>query len=997
MNDVSMSQTPNNASSSAPPPKQVPSAQHTRTYQACIPCRRRKVRCDLGPVDDPHEPPCKRCKREGKDCFFSATRRKKRPTDAGEELDDGDISDYEARNGRKKIRASVEDGLRLRRSNSSQTEYGNSKDTLPTQPLTPGGSVGRYQPLRRPGSNTHVSHENDEEDQKVNNETAAMLQRSEIYSGHDALNLLYEAAGRNGDFNGLNSSPRHVRNGSNTVQTPGSQGSYASPQTNIYANNYPGQRRSVPEPVIDPAITNGTSLADEAAYESAVKAWTKFRFVRAGWFTAKEAIGYIDYFYTFLSPLTPIVVPDYRHPSKHASLLIEEPMLVVTLLTIASRYMKLPGPGSASRPYAIHEKLWAYLQGMIDRMIWGQEQFGGGLCGAGAQPASDVNPLTRRGLRTLGTIESLMLLTEWHPRALHFPPSDDDDELVTPDIVALAGLNEGSTTEAQDEPKAVGGQRINSWLEPCWRSDRMCWMLLGNAMSLAFEIGVFDEMRAGELAAENPNLSHQKVMTYIRRRDHLRDLILIYVTQTSGRVGLTSMLPRSAQESSFLNRSEEYQAKLRNVNRQRVESLTRDRARLSPIDRVSMTQDTVLFFWMEIAALMEAGNQQMFPNRKETRRLIKTGEYVGLLERFKPLLRHWMMDFKQCKPIPDHMRQILTIEYEYCRVYLNSLALQAVVERCTHSTPMQSHAQPVGGAGGLAPKSDGNAIPLSTLMKVYGDDRQYVQEVIDACRSVLRVVVDGLYPDEYLKHVPVRTAFRIISVAIILLKTFALGATEGEVAISLDLMSRAVEALRTCVVDDVHVANRFAELLDTLTNRIRSRFVRMAATGGTGVSRGASRSPMPAVAIPPMMPPPPHTHQGVAQWASSFQNPQPALGSPAPGNGTGTGTQTPNPALWGISTEIYDPNSNIHIMPPPTFDTNNNSFDTNAQASNQTQGFPGFGVGDGEGYMSDWLALPLDPLMNISSDAPVNQTTYGPDVGGYDLLDVLLNSYDGTT
>ncbi|KAF8542768.1 hypothetical protein BDD12DRAFT_632083, partial [Trichophaea hybrida] len=50
---------------------------HKRTYQACIPCRQRKVRCDLGSVEAPHDPPCVRCRRESKECFFSATRRKR--------------------------------------------------------------------------------------------------------------------------------------------------------------------------------------------------------------------------------------------------------------------------------------------------------------------------------------------------------------------------------------------------------------------------------------------------------------------------------------------------------------------------------------------------------------------------------------------------------------------------------------------------------------------------------------------------------------------------------------------------------------------------------------------------------------------------------------------------------------------------------------------------------------------------------------------------------
>jgi hypothetical protein len=32
----------------------------------------------------------------------------------------------------------------------------------------------------------------------------------------------------------------------------------------------------------------------EQGYKDAVKAWARFRFVRAGWFTPTEAIDYID-------------------------------------------------------------------------------------------------------------------------------------------------------------------------------------------------------------------------------------------------------------------------------------------------------------------------------------------------------------------------------------------------------------------------------------------------------------------------------------------------------------------------------------------------------------------------------------------------------------------------------------------------------------------------------------------------------------------------------
>jgi hypothetical protein len=42
-------------------------------YLACIPCRRDKLHCDLGSVDNPHDPPCARCRRESKECIFAST------------------------------------------------------------------------------------------------------------------------------------------------------------------------------------------------------------------------------------------------------------------------------------------------------------------------------------------------------------------------------------------------------------------------------------------------------------------------------------------------------------------------------------------------------------------------------------------------------------------------------------------------------------------------------------------------------------------------------------------------------------------------------------------------------------------------------------------------------------------------------------------------------------------------------------------------------------
>lgn len=272
------------------------SAQHKRVYQACIPCRRRKVRCDLGSVDNPHDPPCVRCRRESKECYFSATRRKRKTDDDIGDDEDGREDEYIIRNGRKRPHVEGSPAPLDRRFYSDV-------------PLTPGGSMGRPQPLRRPGPGEHTRSDSrssitasrgrsatdfpaDEPNTPLENYEARTVMRKEVYGPHDALDLLYKAATDKTHEGGVhahdNTSPRTLG-----LQTP----SLNLPQSTdgiLYAQHAATQRTSMDAP-IDPQLTKVDSRIEPVpAHADALKAWTRFRFVRAGWFTAQEAIDYID-------------------------------------------------------------------------------------------------------------------------------------------------------------------------------------------------------------------------------------------------------------------------------------------------------------------------------------------------------------------------------------------------------------------------------------------------------------------------------------------------------------------------------------------------------------------------------------------------------------------------------------------------------------------------------------------------------------------------------
>ncbi|KAK0646690.1 hypothetical protein B0T16DRAFT_414070 [Cercophora newfieldiana] len=983
------------SSTTGPDPTSTPTAgagnqqsQHKRVYQACIPCRRRKVRCDLGSVDDPHDPPCVRCRRECKECYFSATRRKrKNEDDPAEELDERDADDYILRNGRKQARTEGPLPSIDRRLFSDV-------------PLTPAGGPTRSHPLRRPGdpkgsidtrSSTTGEFGAGEPNTPLENFEARSVMRREVYGPHDALDLLYKAA----TDNSPHKHDDHTAASGSTSQSnaqrarPDAASRHPSSQNRDRDGYLPRQasrREGTMDPAIDPELIKRDTSADPG-YGEALKAWARFRFVRAGWFTAQEAIDYIEYYYDYLSPLTPISPPTFRSPASHLTLLTEEPILAVTLLTISSRYRKLPGTGAKCRAHAIHEQLWTYLRGMIERVVWGQEAFGGGFCGSGADEAQSSSTAPWRGLRrgslrTFGTIESLMILTEWHPRALHFPPSEAIDELLLPSYDQSPmddELNQRTTA-------GVGGRRIDSWLEPAWRSDRMCWMLLSTAMGLAYELGVFDDI--DELLATGAiTRPEYEEESYRLRAYRIKRLLLIYLSQLAGRLGWTNMVPENLRKSDPV------------VSRRRPHSVEGTTPATNPSSLSNgfnyipdlELDDQIIHCWAGISNAMHIGNERLFRSRKHTTDIIQSGRYITLLKDFQPMLRDWWKEFERFR-MPQYIRHILTIEYEYVRIYVNSLSLQAVVERCTNNAgggsaaggSVSGHSAPQ-----LSPQTQNyyGKLPLGQLGGFGVEDQEYVREVVSGSRNLLRTVVEGLLPGDFLKHAPVRTYFRIISGAMFLLKTFALGAPKADVEMSIGLMDRTVDALRNCVVDDVHLGIRFADMLETLTSRLRNRFIHAPANA---ISTTDGRSPAQN-----------HTTEmngraanghgqqptGMDVWMKLKESGEGPERSGTPANISAT--------PWDLTTGTFPYPSGSASMFGPSTPAATTGVDTSNNNAN--------GLADGIFDHSDWTApgnemwyLPTGPaFFSNVADASVSMTAEGVNVGGMDLLDFMTMDDQG--
>ena len=451
--------------------------------------------------------------RESKECYFSATRRKKGSEDGGRFVGEGDPQeDYNVRNVRRRTsygpNRAVAGSTPLQQSTNTP---GSASPALGSAQFSLNNRIAQQQdPSSIEGANSNGGSSPDDQ---VTNEAAAALFQSPVNQPKDALHLLLEASGRSEDLN----RQRLAAEASSLAFN-------AADNKDPVTSDTPNQN-AAPNPNIDPSLAEQYSAQDDMLSpqsKKVLKIWSRFRYVLAGWFSAKEALLYVDYFYEYLSPLTPIQVADIR--GVPLEVLSAEPMLVTTILTIASRYKRLSGPGGKTRSYMIHDRLGSALAAMISRMFWAQEPVRFGHKGSIQRPNSSVSLL-----RTMGSIESLLLLSEFHPRAMHFPPADDSDETLF--------LLEAESIEAKDgdldDPESERKTALTAWTEPSLRSGRMCWSLIGTAMYLAKEVGIFGGYGDGR--------QDQGSLAERRRADRIERLLFIYSTQTSGRLGIPNL------------------------------------------------------------------------------------------------------------------------------------------------------------------------------------------------------------------------------------------------------------------------------------------------------------------------------------------------------------------------------------------------------------------------------------------------------------------------
>lgn len=578
--------------------------------------------------------------------------------------------------------------------------------------------------LRTPSVHPDTSHNNGA--RSIDNDLTDTMMTAVVSNGNDALNLLFEAA-------------QHEERDVNSVR-----GTASADQAS------PCLIMSPTSPAMSARIDALPELSPEL-----LETWNAYRFVRMGWLSGEEVVWFLNMFFKNIANLSPILDQFYADQSNHYLLVTQEPMLTCIILTISSRYHTLPTIGGQSRGYLIHQRLWDHFQHLLMRLVLGQEK------------------ISKAKTRTLGTIEALLLLTEWHPRALYAPPPSDGWDS---DVLFTAKDRRDQGGKTVDSPSRTRWRE--DVIEPANRSDRLCWMVISCALSLGNELGLFDEAQAESYAAARVTQHEQRNR---HRKIWLSKLIYVYQEQLASRLGRRSMMSSSISHSVLYADSSDT-----------AESHSgRAWAPFVPA-------------WARLTKIVRSISDLLVPNAAATSQIIYSGRYISMIEHIQTLLSSWSKDHQNLLTCESLLADFLRLEYQSTRMHTFSLGLQAIVSRTV---------------------AELSSIPSqSTSFILTPTDFSHVQEVIDSALIVLETAIN-LYQRDVLRFCSIRTFLHVTVASIFLLKGLGLGVSPVKLRDSLAVLKKVIIALKNSNPDDLHLGGRYATLLEIHMARLQDHFV----------------------------------------------------------------------------------------------------------------------------------------------------------------------------
>lgn len=803
-----------------------------RNYKACLNCRIRKVKCDLGPVDNPHPPPCERCRRQQRECLFINTMRKNCQTIITDTVSINANVASVSQEIKSLNKLSDIDNVQV--SCKSSNEDGTAKlvkfpDKEPNN-LSPNDKIDKIKKHKdiskqnlENNINTHLTNREDVTDH--DNFSGGNKWRLELASMQTTLQFLADAAGTaakqntvenakdklNKDILLTEKSKRFVDNNQEPLSNNGklTRNLHKSATASLYNLNGPEKTFSF---LID-KLTRIRPRPDRVPSD--------FNYISpTGLLTKEEAVEFIGLYFSTMHPYFPNIPLQLHDPTE----LAQYPILFCAILTIATRYHTFNEIGynngrDSKRNIRVHEQLWDICQKLISQTIWAEAS-----------------------TRSIGTVLAFIIFTEWNPRQIHWKKADYANSTKE----ANTDKNKCIQANSKDNEESTGIGAIR-------RSDRMSWMLTGTAVRLAQDMGFLETSTKVFVAAHisdaltSMNMNQKSVLSesfsdVSFERQKYRTITSYEICKEEDQTNIGNELFYLEQILKDDPEKEEWIEILKAAQNERPGGLT-------DLEREFLNDEYILYYSRNNDEIIQHQQQNRLPyplkfsfNQRANIELVRimligydTIYYdkgrkklasnnqihnLAVLSILTPLIEGWYDTYRECmkilpgkayeisikkdkRTVHNYTQQImhesLLCDYYYCQLYIYSLALQV------------------------------DARESKLRMNEITKSAKYVAKAYNAAKEILYSAV-RVHKLKLLKYMPVKWVMRIVRAVSFLVKCYLTLTNSGETVgnseartilklccISLDetlnVIKLAAITLKEASPDELHLALRYSAIL----------------------------------------------------------------------------------------------------------------------------------------------------------------------------------------
>ena len=428
--------------------------------------------------------------------------------------------------------------------------------------------------------------------------------------------------------------------------------------------------------------------------------------------------------------------------------------------------------------------------------------------------------------RSIGTVFAFLLITEWNPRAIHWRWSDYANR---PEDSGNQDFNDNGSSKNQDSEQTLAG------LGAMRRSYRMAWMLIGSAVRLAQDMGFIEVSPKTFLATHISEIN--SVMNISRRSMLSHSLAEVDVDGVDD----------DDQFRRVVNDDENVDYNLLNMNEEEIKALS---------SNYSLKFDDKQKAKIELLQIMSLGHESLYGYKAQLGSLSQR-QNLSVLNIISPMLNSWGKKYRYLL-LPSNYKQFnvnnadsfldqnsklaqdlnecielegFIFEFNYAKLYIYSLALSST-PRTENDTSKKNRRQKVN-------------LKLDEISK----SAKYIEQAFNAANEML-LVAHRIHKLKMLRFMPVRWVTRIVRAVAFIVKCYLTITAHKKATkdnqtnlnsnsfdnfdatiLSLSLISvddimgsiqRAAITLRDCSPDELHLCTRYSNVLMYLCSEMKT-------------------------------------------------------------------------------------------------------------------------------------------------------------------------------